>query len=522
MACVNIANLLLARASARGREMAIRASIGAGRARLLRQLLTESLLLSLAGGGLGLLVAWGGVRGLVALAPPATPLIGRTAMDGATLAAALALSVVAWTLFGLFPAWSASAAAPGAALETSSRSTPSRAAGRLRHTLVVAQVAMAAVLVISCGLLLRGFWRLRQVDLGYEPRSVITLRVKLPETRYPWPKFPFREWPAVAAFCGRLKAAVREIPGVETVSLAMAGPARLSWTTRVMIEGRPAPPEGEQDEAQFRTADPDYLRAAGARLLRGRFFHESDDERHPLVAVINDAFRKRHFAGEEPLGRRILVFGTPRLVVGIVGDMRYAGPATPPEPAMYFPLRQTPFPDLTLIVRSHTDPASLAAPLRRAVFAADPNVAAFDVTTLSAALRIATARERFILWLLTGFAAVALALAAVGIYGVVAYSIGRRRPEIALRVALGARSRHLFAQLAGGTLLRALGGVCGGVILTSFAARLLQPLVFETSTHDVATYLAVGSLLLAVAFAGAAIPAFRAARSNPAATLRQE
>jgi predicted permease len=302
----------------------------------------------------------------------------------------------------------------------------------------------------------------------------------------------------------------------------MASPARANWTTSVTVDGRPTPPEGEQQEAQFRTADPDYLQATGARLLQGRFFSEPDDERHPLVAVVNEAFVRRHFPGEDPLGRRILLFGGPREIVGVIGDLRYGGPSSQPEPAMYFPLRQTPFPDLTLIVRSSGDPAALASGLRQAVFAADPNVAPFDVATLERSLIEATARERFILVLLTGFAALALSLAAVGIYGVVAYTVGRRRQEIALRMALGARAGDVFWQIVAGTLLRTAVGVSGGVVLAILAGRMLQPLVFETSTRDVATYLVVACVLMTVAFLGAAVPATRAARVNTVAILRQE
>ncbi len=522
IACVNIANLLLARASARGREMAIRVSLGAARARLVRQLLTESLLLALAGGTLGIMVAWWGVKGLLALAPPDIALIGRTSIDGAALAATLGIALGAWLLFGLAPALRASDSPASDGLQGSGRNTASRSTLRLRHGLIVAQIGMAAVLVIFSGLLIRSFWKLRQIPAGYEPESALTFRVKLPESRYPWPKFPFREWPAAMAFCDRLKDSVSRVSGVAAVSVAMAGPAQESWTTRVTVVGRPVPPEGEQKEAQLRTADPDYLKATGASLRRGRFFEASDDERHSMVAVVNEAFVREHFPGEDPLGRRINVFGIPREVVGIIGDMRYAGPGTPPSPAMYFPLRQVPFPDLTVIVRSQGDPAALFGGLRQAVFAADSNVAPFEMETLVEATKNATARERFILSLLTVFASLALALSAIGIYGVVAYSAAGRRQEIALRIAVGARTRDVLRQLMGRTLIHAIAGVAGGAALAAISASLMQPLVFETSTRDGMTYAAVAAFLLAVALAGAAGPAWRAAQLDPASTLRRE
>ena len=522
IASVNIANLLLARASSRNREMAIRVSLGAGRWRLARQLLTESLFLAIFGVALGMITAWWGVRGLIVLAPPDTPLIGRAGIDGSVLLMTFAVTLVAWLIFGLLPALRASIVAPTSALQTSGRNTASRSTLRLRHALVIAQIAMAVVLVIFSGLLIRSFWRLRQVNLGYEPQGAISLRVKLPETRYPFPKFPFREWPAVIAFSDRLKTAALETPGVEAVSLASNSPAHGAWTTRVTVDGRPKLPDGEQKEAQFRTADPDYLKTTRIRLLRGRFFERSDDEKHPLVAVVNEAFVRDHFSNEDPVGQHINVFGMSRLVVGIIGDVRYAGPGSVSSPAMYFPLRQAPFPNLTLIARTGGNPSALAPGLRQAVFVADPNVAPFDLMTLERSLLESTARERFIMSLLTGFACLALLLASVGIYGVVAYSAGRRRKEIAVRLALGARALDIFSQIVGGTLARAAVGILGGIAISVSLGRLLQPLVFETSTRDVTTYLAVAFLIISVAFLGAALPATRAARVNAATTLREE
>jgi putative ABC transport system permease protein len=522
IACVNIASLLLARASSRSREMAVRMSLGAGRARLTRQLLTESLLLALAGGFLGVAVAYGGAQALIAFAPAGTPLLGRVRVDGLAIAATLGFSLAAWLIFGLLPAVRTSAAAPASALKAAGRTTAGREPHRHLHGLVLAEIALAVVLVISAGLLIRSFWRLRQVDLGYRPSGVVSLRVKLPETRYPWPKFPFREWPAVTGFHDRLKNTVTALPGVESASLALASPARKIWTTRTYVEGRPVPPDGEQKEAQYRTADPGYLKVTGARLVRGRFFDKANDERHPMVAVLNEAFVREHFPGEDPIGRRIVVFGTPREVVGIVYDIRYSGPGSPASPTMYFPVRQQPWPDCTLMVRTSGDPAALAPALRRAVAAADAAVAPFDAMTLDAAIAGSTARERFVLSLLTGFGALALALAIVGIYGVVSYVVGGRRREIALRIAMGAGPRDIFTQVAGGTVRLAVVGVAAGLAFAAAIAPLMQPLVFETSTRDTTTYSAVAGMLLVVAFCGAALPARRAMRLDPAITLREE
>ena len=496
IACVNIASLLLARAAGRSREMAVRTSLGAGRARLTRQLLTESLLLAVLGGILGVLVAHWGVRGLVAFAPPDMPLLGRVRVDAIALAATLTFSLVAWVIFGLMPAIRTSAAAPASALQSASRTTAGRESHRLLHGLVMTEIALAVVLVISAGLLIRSFARLRQVNLGYDPSAVITLRITLPQTTYPQPKWPFRAWPAVTGFQQRLKDSVKALPGLQSVSLALASPAVQMFTTRVFVEGRPVPPEGEMKEAQYRTADPDYLRVIRARLLRGRFFEPTDDERHPMVAVLNEAFLREHFTDEDPIGRRIVVFGTPREIVGIVGDVRYSGPSTPAPPTMYFPGQQQPWPDCTLLVRTSQDPATVVPALRRAVLDADSNVAPFDVTTLDAALAESTARERFVLSLLTGMGGLALALAVVGIYGVVSYAVGRRRSEIAMRMAIGARAGGIFTHVTGAMLRCAMLGVIIGLVCAAIAAPLMQPLVFETKTRDAATYAIVAAVLL--------------------------
>lgn len=522
VACLNIANLLLARASARAREMAIRVSLGAGRHRLTRQLLTESLVLAFAGTGLGLLVAYAGVQGLIALAPPEIPLVGRAEIDWTSMVAATGIALVAWLIFGVLPALRASAVAPAGALKESAHTTASKGSLRLRHGLVMAQLAMTCVLVVSSGLLIRSFWRLQKVDLGYEPRRAVTLRLQLPETRYGAPQFPEFRWPQGLAFLDRLKAEVQAIPGVQAVSIAIAGPDRANWTTRVSVVGRPVPPEEQQEEAQVRTGDPDYLEAIGARLVQGRFFNATDTEKSAPIAVVNEAFTRRYFPTENPVGRSISALFGPRQIVGVIGDIRYGSPADASLPTMYFPTRQFALPDQTLIVRTRGDAASLVPVLRQAVKNLDSEIAPYGVAPLELSLSMATARERFTMLLLTGFALLALTLAVVGIYGVVAYAVGRRKQEIALRMVLGARASDVFGQIVGGMLLRTCAGVGAGIVTAMAIGRLLEPLVFETSTRDAATYAVVAIVLLTAAFFGAAIPAQRAARVNAAAVLREE
>lgn len=522
VACLNIANLLLARASARSREMAIRTSLGAERSRLLRQLLTESFALALAGAGLGIAVAEGGVRLLLALAPESMTLIGRAAVDWNSMAMAIAIGIGAWLLFGVVPALRASAVAPGEALKESGNVTVSKGALRWRNGLVLAQVALTSVLVISSGLLIRSFWRLQRMDLGYEPKGAVTLRFQLPETRYATPQFSEFRWPQGLAFHDRVRSAASAIPGVEAASIVMAGPNRASWTTRVAVVGRPVPPADQQEEAQVRTGDPGYLKATGAVLKQGRFFTGEDSENAPPVMVVNEAFVRRYFPAENPVGQSAAALFGPRRIIGVIGDMRYSGPASLPVPTMYFPAGQFALPESTLIVRTRGDAAALVPVLRRLITGLDANIAPFDAATLESSLETATARQRFIMSLLTGFALLALLLAVVGVYGVVAYAVGRREKEIALRIALGAGRANVFRQIAGGTVLRASAGVAAGLIAAAALGRLLEPLLFATSPRDTATYAVVAGVLLAAAFLGAAIPAHRAARLNAATTLRQD
>ncbi len=522
IACINIANLLMARASSRTREMAIRASLGAGRARLTRQLLTESALLALMGAALGIALAYFGIRGLLAPAPPGMALIGRTAIDWNTLAAAVGFASFAWLIFGVFPAVRSSGVFTAAALKQSSKATASKETLRLRNSLVVAQLAMTCVLVVSSGLLIRSFYRIQHVDLGYEPQGAVSLRFQLPETRYSTPKFPAFAWPEGQAFLTRLKGAVSAIPGVEAASIAMAGPNRSTWTTRVSVIGRPLRPEQELEESQVRSGDPDYPRASGAKIVRGRFFDKTDTVRSPSVVVVNEAFVRRYFRTENPIGQSISVF-VPRQIVGVIGDIHYDGPTDTLTPTVYLATSQFALPESTLIVRSRTGGASTIQALRSVFRDLDPNIAPFDAAPLESTLAVNTARERFTLSLLTAFAILALNLAIVGIYGVVAYSVGGRRKEIALRMVLGARPAEVFRQIASGMVLRAAGGILLGIIgAYVIGSRLLQPLVFETSTNDPATYVTVSAALILAAFCGAAIPASRAARVNAASTLREE
>jgi putative ABC transport system permease protein len=302
----------------------------------------------------------------------------------------------------------------------------------------------------------------------------------------------------------------------------MANPARSTWTTRVAVEGRPEVPDGEQDEAQFRTADPDYLGVARAALLRGRFFQENDDAQHPLVSVVNEAFVRRHFPGEDPVGEKIRVYGSARQIVGIVSDLRYDGPREEAQPTMYFPFQQAPFPYLTLVVRTTGDPVALHERLRQTALEAEPGAAPYAIETLEQTVAEATARDRFIMALLSTFAGLALLLAAVGIYGVVAFTVGRRLKEMAIRICFGAGAGDVFWTLVSGTLGRTVLGVSAGGLLAWLAKGFLEPLLFRTSATDAATYAAVGAVFLAVALAGAAAPALRAMRLRGAEALRQE
>jgi predicted permease len=521
IACANVANLTLARASARRKEIAVRASLGASRSRLVRQLLTESVVLALAGGALGLLLAAGSIDLLITLAPANLPRLQTVTLDGPVLAFTLAVALGTGLVFGLAPALALTRADPGAGLRQSSRGATegSRRHG-LRSLLVVSQVALALMLLVGAGLLLRSFQRLLAVDAGFDARHVLSAVVPLADPRY---QEPARR----AAFYQDLVGRVRALPGVEAVGatnhLPIGGDI---WGLSYTIEGAPPPAPGDEPSAIYRTIAPGYLRALGMSLLRGRDFHDADRPETPGVAIVNQAFARQAWPGQDPLGKRIRVEDggpNPRAIVGVVKDTRQRDWTAAPTPEMYLAfLQNPPSRGLTLVVRAAGDPLTLAPALERQVWAIDPNLAVVQVRSMEEVVAQAIGQPRFNLLLLNAFAALALLLAAVGIYGVMAYAVHRRTQELGIRLALGAQTRDLRRLVVGQGMALAAVGVALGLAAAFGTTHIMQAMLFEVTPTDPPTFLAISTLLLTVALLATYLPARRATRIDPLTALRAE
>jgi len=523
LACANVTHLLLARALLRERDLAVRASLGASPLRLLRLLLVESLLLGLSGGLLGVGVAVLGVRVLKAMAPAELPRLAEIHVDRGALLFALAVSLLTALVFGLLPAARAARREATAALRSGRSAGPGAGALRLRRALVVVEMALAVVLVVGAGLLLRSFARLVAVEPGFRPEGLLVVEMQLAGPRWAFPRsWPVHHWPAFDAFSEDLLERTRRLPGVDSVALAHLGPGDSGWTTRVTVEGRPEVRPGEQPEAGYRPVGAGYFRTLGVPLRRGRTFSEGDVAGRPLVAVVNEAFVRQHFPAGDPIGQRIVVFRAPREIVGVVGDVRYGGRDRDAPPVMYFPLRQAPQPALALVARVAGDPLGIVPALRREIGAIDPELALFGVTTASGFLAESVSERRFTLNLIAAFAVVALLLAALGVYGVLSHLVAERRREIGVRLALGAPPASVFVLVLGEGARIALVASLLGAVAALGGGRVLQSLLFGVGPRDPLTFLAAVPTLLAAALLASALPALRATRVDPADALRSE
>jgi putative ABC transport system permease protein len=394
---------------------------------------------------------------------------------------------------------------------------------RARRSLAAFELAAAVVLVVGAGLLVRSFWNLQRVDPGFDPSRLLLARVNLAGPGYPFPReWPVLDWPAQHAFVDSLGERLRATPGVESVAFAHMGPTDSGWTTGITIAGRPAPPPGEQDEASYRPVSAGYFRSLGIPLARGREFELFDGPGRPLVAVVNEAFVARHLPDVEPLGQRVVVFGQPRAIVGVARNERFSGLDARAATAVYLPLVQNPQPSLAILVRAAGRPLDLVPALRQSLRGVDPTLALFEVGTAEQALATSLEERRFTLLLLGTFAAVALALAAVGIYGVVSFAVQERTREMGVRIALGAEPRDVFRMVVRQGLSLSLAAVAAGSALALLVGRVMERLLFGVDARDPATFLAVAVVLLGAAFAASAIPALRATRVDPTAALRAE
>ena len=515
--CANLANLLLARGVSRRREMGLRAALGAGRGRLAGQLLAESLLLAGAGGAAGLLVAAWGVPLLKLLLPPSTPRLAGIGVNGTVLSFALAASAGCALLFGLFPALQASSSDVRTALREGSRG--SAAAGRrVRDALVVGEVALAMTLLVAAALLAGSFLRLRAVDTGFAEEEVLAVPLTLPGPQ-------FEERGEMGRFLSAVEARLREIPGVASVGATNVAPLGGGGTVvNLSVEGRPSGP-GETPFARWRSVTPGFFGAAGVSLLRGRLLDPTDYAPDaPAAIVVTQAFARRLFPGEDPVGRRVAmgVNGTNwRTVVGVVGDVRDTRLAEAPQPLFFLP-EVGGWPWMTLLVRTSSDPAALAPAVRRAIWSLDPALAIPTVEPISAARREAVAGPRLNLLLMAAFAAVALLLAGLGVYGIMSHSVLQRTREIGIRIALGARPWRMLRMVLGRGVRLVAAGVALGAAAALVFARLLAALLFETPPSDPATLAGTAALLAAVGLASAWVPARRAARADPMEALRHE
>ncbi len=524
IACTNVANLLLARAAARGSEMAVRTALGAGRGRLVRQLLTESVILAIAGAGLGLLLAVWGVELLVNLKPEGIPRLDNVRVDGAVILFTILTALVTGVLFGLVPAFSATRGVSASLKEGGRGAVTSRGGTRVRGVLVVAELALAVMLLAGAGLLMRSFMKLQAVDPGFKPEQALTFELTLPEARY-------KQDPQRVAFFDQLMPRLRSLPGVRSASAVMGLPlSGLDFIISFEVAGRPPVPPSQQPAMQVRVATPDYFSSIGIPLKRGRGFTEDDRADTPKVVLITEAAARQFFPGEDPIGKTIKLGwgkgpGKPRAggeVVGIVGDIKDAGLSEPNPPQIYMPLRQWPVSFMTVVLKTAVPPTSLSDAVRAQVAAVDPNLPLSNVRTLDAILAKSISQQRFYMTLLTIFATVALALAAIGIFGVLSYAVSQRTREIGIRMALGAQERSVIGLIVRQAMLLVGAGVVAGTVFALFLSQTMTKLLFSIRPTDPATFAAVAAVLAAVALFASYLPARRATRVDPIVALRTE
>lgn len=520
LVCVNLANLLLARGTGRRAELAVRAALGAKRGRIIGQLLTESVLLAIIGGALGVALSYVGTDLLVAMAPAGAPRIHEVAVDGRVLTFAIVSTLMAGVVFGLLPSLRASRTDLRDSLTEGGRGGNAGRSGRdMRRWLVSGQIALAVVLLIGSGLLLRTFNALRAVDLGFEPSGVVTMQVNLPISNY-------SDADAVRAFIEDLELRLSAVPGVTAVgttnSLPLGG---LDGDTDFNIEGRPIPEPGRENVAWIRRVSPDYFDAIGMRLVEGRGFTDADQMESERVVVINETLARRHFGDEEAVGQRINVNDqantTWRRVVGVAHDVRNFGLRGDTPNAIYFPFAQLSARFVTAVVRTDGDPAALVAPLRAEASALDPSMA-LSLVPMESVVDGALAQDRFVTLLLLLFAGVALALAAIGLYGVVSYDIGRRMHEMGVRVALGANGSQIGRLVVNSSLAVAGIGIVVGVVAAVLLTRVMVGLLYGVSPTDPLTFAIVIVTLGSVALLASTLPAMKAAKVDPVTILKAD
>jgi predicted permease len=523
IACANVAGLLVARGVGRQRDIGIRTALGAPRGRIIRQLLVESVLLSLAGGAVGLLLASWGVDALVSIIPDSIPRLGEVKVDGRVALFAVTVSALTGILFGLAPALQTSKVNAIELLREGGRTAGSHATRRMRAGLVAAEVALALVLLVTAGLMINSFVRLRSVDPGYEMTEVVTADVALPGAAY-------GTTARQSGFYRQLLERLVSSPVTRTSAITFPRPFSDSGG-QAGFEVEHAPPlaDRERPRAQLSIASPQTFRALGIPVIAGRTFTEADVEDAPNVVIVNESFAKKYWPDENAVGKRITFDQRTETtapdwstVIAVVGDTRPKALDVPPQPTVYFSYHQFSLPFMTVVVRGTSDTAAVAREIRTHLRALDPNLPVAEVRTLESGALRSAAQPRFRTYILAGFAAVSLLLAATGLYGLLSYSVTQRVREIGVRMALGAKPRDVLRLVVGeGMKLVALGTVAG-VLAALAAGRVIGALLFGVSATDPATYLVVIGVLAAVACTACCLPAFRAARVNPMSALRSE
>jgi putative ABC transport system permease protein len=526
IACANVAGLLLAQHAGRSKEIAIRAALGARRTRLVRQFFLEGLLLSFFGTAIGLAIAALGTKVLLQFVPAGVPRLAQVNLDLRVLGFTMLISLATCLIFGLIPAWHASKPDLHTALEQSGRTSgPGASRLRFRQLLVVFQVSIAVMLVIGAGLLIKSFWRLQQVDPGFQAEGVLSANLTIPRSKYADPV-------QINNFHKQVLDRISAVPGVKTATIAYDDPLHSNWLDSFQIEGRVASADNQSLSANFIPVGPDYFDTVGVRLAAGRKFTPQDDQDHPGVAIVNESFVKHYFPNENALGQRMRpsppgrIWNNQRLtsfeIVGIVHDVKFAGLEAPSEPAYYLPASQAPLQDMAILVRTTVDPLSLVGAVREAVLSIDPNQPISNVSTLEKLVDDSIAQRRLNMLLMGLFGGLAMLLSAVGIYGLLSHAVTQRTQELGIRMALGAQVGDVLKLVLRQGMMLALAGEVIGLIAAFALTRLIRGLLFGVTPNDATTFVAVAGVLAIVALLACYLPARRATKVDPLIALRYE
>jgi putative ABC transport system permease protein len=526
IACANVAGLLLAQHAGRSKEIAIRAALGAGRTRLVRQFFLEGLLLSFFGTAAGLLIASLGTKVLLQFVPAGVPRLAQVSLDWKVLGFTMLISLGTCLIFGLVPAWHASKPDLHTTLEQSGRTSgPGASRLRFRQLLVVFQVSIAVVLVIGAGLLIKSFRLLQRVDPGVQTEGILTAGLTLPVSKYSGPD-------KINQFHQQLLERISAVPGVKNATIAYDHPLTSNWLDSFEIEGRVVAPESRSQSANFIPVGAEYFDTVGAKLAGGRKFTPQDDQDHPGVAIINESFVKHYFPNENALGRRMKLAPPGRIwrqqkltsfeIVGIVRDVKLAGLEAPSEPAYYVSASQAPLDDMTILVRTTTDPLSIVGAVRQAVWSIDPNQPIANVSTLEKLVDESIAQRRLNMLLMGLFGGLAMLLSAVGIYGLLSHAVTQRTQEMGIRMALGAQVGDVLKLVLRQGMLLAFAGEAIGLVAAFALTRLIRGLLFGVTPNDAPTFIAVAGVLTTVALLACYLPARRATKVDPLIALRYE